>query len=242
MLQSFVAAGTAGITSLEDDVHTVALHVLTRVGFGVENDFVEGVSRANPGYKLPFRDALQLILRRTLLILIIGRKNLLSPMMPAYIQKLGTAVEEYDRYVRDLLRDQQKAIAQGKEPQNNLLNLLLRASDNEKASGHASQTLSDEEIRGNTFIFNIAGHDTTANTLAFAIAMLAGHPKVQDWLSEEINAVLGDEEDPDYEEKYPKLVRCLATMVRPFYLPFPFHLRPLPLLHMPITALTLLSI
>lgn len=55
--------------------------------------------------------------------------------------------------------------------------------------------------------------DTTANTISFAIAMLAGHPKVQDWLSEEINAVMGDEEHPNYEETYPKLVRCLALMV-----------------------------
>ena len=213
MIQSFVAAGAAGTTSLQKDVQTVALHVLTKVGFGVENDFGEGVSRVHPGYKLPFRDTIQLILRQAIVILIIGRKNLLSRVMPAGLQKLGTAVEEYDRYIRSLLQDQRKAIAQGTEPQNNLLNVLIRASDTEKDSGHASQTLSDEEIRGNTFIFNVAGHDTTANTLAFAIAMLAGYPEVQNWLSEEINTVLGNDENPDYEESYPKLVRCLATMV-----------------------------
>ena len=55
--------------------------------------------------------------------------------------------------------------------------------------------------------------------------MLTAHPKVQDWLAEEISAVFGDEENPDYESSYPKLV-CLAVMVSlPPFFPDSFPLR-----------------
>ncbi|KAF8600973.1 cytochrome P450 [Ceratobasidium sp. AG-I] len=39
--------------------------------------------------------------------------------------------------------------------------------------------LSDEAISGNAFLFLIAGHETTANTLAFSLGLLALYPKIQ---------------------------------------------------------------
>ena len=213
MLQKSVAAGTSGSNSLGIDVQTIAMHVLARVGFGNENDFGEGVSKVDPGYTLPFRDTISLILRSTIWILILGKKKLRSSIMPQSFQKVGLAIEEYDRYAESLLEKERKASSQ-----NNLMSALVKASDSEKDSGRHSQTLTDEEILGNVFLFIIAGHDTTANTLGFAIVMLAVHPEIQDWLSEETNAVLGNDKNPDYEEAYPKLVRCLATMVCPPHL------------------------
>ena len=65
------------------------------------------------------------------------------------------------------------------------------------------------------FVFNFAGHDTTAHTLAFAIVILSAHPSVQEWLSEELQYVLGDSkpEDWNYTEVFPRLNRCLAVLV-----------------------------
>lgn len=63
---------------------------------------------------------------------------------------------------------------------------------------------------------SIPGHDTTANSLALAIALLSARPQIQDWLAEEINAVIGEAEEPNYETHFPKLVRCQATLVRKY--------------------------
>ncbi|KAI0169099.1 cytochrome P450 [Hypoxylon sp. FL1284] len=52
--------------------------------------------------------------------------------------------------------------------------------------------LTESEIYGNMFAFNFACHDTTAHAFTFALYFLATHPKVQDWLSEELRAVLRD--------------------------------------------------
>ena len=78
------------------------------------------------------------------------------------------------------------------------------------------QGLTDEEIFGNIFAFNLAGHETTANTLATSLVLLAANPECQAWLVEEVQHVLGNSggmEDWKYDECFPNLKRCLAVMV-----------------------------
>lgn len=158
MLKSYSAAGAAGSISLANDAYTVALHVLSRVAFGIDSEFGEGVSKARPGYKLPFRDAIQTVLTRAILVVVVGRQRLLSSFMPASFQRLGVAVNEYERYVSSMLGSERKASAGQNGSRNNLVSVLATASDSEKASGRLSQSMSDEEIMGNIWIFFVAGH------------------------------------------------------------------------------------
>lgn len=63
------------------------------------------------------------------------------------------------------------------------------------------------------FIFNFAGHDTTAHTLTFATYFLAANPDVQDWVSEEINHVMGKRRPEAWVySDFTSLKRCLAVM------------------------------
>lgn len=63
------------------------------------------------------------------------------------------------------------------------------------------------------FVFNFAGHDTTAHTLTFATFFLAANPDVQDWVSEEINHVMGNRRPEDWVySDFTSLKRCLAVM------------------------------
>ena len=64
---------------------------------------------------------------------------------------------------------------------------LVRASDQAKENA-----LTDDEIYGNTFIDNLAGHETTVHTLTYTINLLAAHPFYQDWIHEKLLSVLGD--------------------------------------------------
>ena len=50
----------------------------------------------------------------------------------------------------------------------NLLTALVRASD-AASQGKGRSSLSHDEIMGNLFTQNVASHDTTANTIAYAI-------------------------------------------------------------------------
>jgi hypothetical protein len=83
-----------------------------------------------------------------------------------------------------------------------------------------SSYLTEEEIAGNLFVFTAAGFDTTANTMSYAVTLLAVYPEWQTWIQNEIDNVLGgppagqeDEILPDYEITFPKLMRCMAVMV-----------------------------
>ena len=77
--------------------------------------------------------------------------------------------------------------------------------------------LTVDEILGNIFVFNFAGHDTTALSLASSMLLLVARPDVQEWMAEELNFYLksGSSETWKYEEVFPKLRRCLAVLVRP---------------------------
>jgi cytochrome P450 len=46
-----------------------------------------------------------------------------------------------------------------------------------------------DEIFGNIFVINFAGHDTTAHTLGFTMFLLVVDVKVQDWVRDEVRRV-----------------------------------------------------
>ncbi len=48
----------------------------------------------------------------------------------------------------------------------------------------------------NVFIFALAGHETSAHSLAFAFAYLALYPRTQQWLREEVMEVMPDGHAP----------------------------------------------
>lgn len=68
------------------------------------------------------------------------------------------------------------------------------------------------DSKSNIFAYNLAGHETTANTVAYALVLLAAHPQYQDWVREEIMQVQ-DTLAGDYNSIFPRLQRCLAVMV-----------------------------
>jgi cytochrome P450 len=66
--------------------------------------------------------------------------------------------------------------------QGDLLEMLLEGC---QANG---RPLSDSELRDNLVSIIVAGHETTASTLAWAVQLIAHHPRAQDTLVEELDA------------------------------------------------------
>jgi cytochrome P450 len=66
-----------------------------------------------------------------------------------------------------------------------LLSLLIAARD-------GGDALDDAEIRDQILIFMLAGHDTTAIALTFALHLLGHHPAAQVRIQAEVDDVLGD--------------------------------------------------
>ena len=70
-----------------------------------------------------------------------------------------------------------------------LLSMLLEATDGE-APGTTGK-MSDKLVRDECLTIILAGHETTANVLSFAMFVLTQHPEVQEALHEEAVRVLG---------------------------------------------------
>ena len=101
----------------------------------------------------------------------------------------------FDNAVTEINKLIDEFIASGKErlaaqpvlkekPANFLESLLIAAEEEEH--------ITDEDVRGNLLTILMAGEDTTAHTLAWAIYLLALHPEIQTKIHEEAVAVLGE--------------------------------------------------
>lgn len=216
MLLAWLNTGPAGTRNTTEDTAKLALHVLISAGFGISYPFHGGVQELSPGHTMTCGDALSLILRNIVSLIVLPKKYLKSRAMPRKLQKLGQAAQEFKSYMDEMVDHERDRIRNHEAGEDNLMTVLVRASEASRQASKSTLTLADDEVFGNIFTFAFAGHETTANTVAFALVLLAANPQCQEWLAEEISHVLGENGSPEaqkYEEVFPKLKRCLAVMV-----------------------------
>ena len=221
MASSWVEQGAQGTKETVADTATLALHVLTAVGFGLSYPFHHGVRDLPDGHSMTYRDALSLCLSNIIVFAIIPKRFLSLSFLPKGLRDVGVAAQEFQKYMEETLSHERSMVGKRELGTSNLMGSLLRASEEARKSSDVNDSLhvglTDEEIYGNIFVFNLAGHETTANTIASSLVLLAANPECQDWLIEEIHHVLGDStagsESWIYDECFPRLQRCLAVMV-----------------------------
>ena len=150
----------------------------------------------------------------------LGRKNLSKKWLPKSFRELYQATLVFQEHMTKAYEGEKRAISRNDKLENNLMTSLVRASQANvdqrgSTTGSHQEHLTEEEVYGNVFVFNFAGHDATANSLAIGICCLATRPDIQDWIAEEINAVLTGVESTksSYEATFPRLPRCLAVVV-----------------------------
>ncbi|KAL2168246.1 hypothetical protein VTG60DRAFT_254 [Thermothelomyces hinnuleus] len=78
-----------------------------------------------------------------------------------------------------------------------------------KGDSTSTFKLSDADIIGNAFIMIVAGHETTANTLHFALVELATNPSTQRRLQQEVDALFGNSDPSTWE--YEKNINALLA-------------------------------
>lgn len=168
---------------------------------------------------MSYRDALGTVLENSIFLMLVPYRLLQLPIpMPAAWSKIGKAAAAFKRYMIRMLDEETAALSDGKSGSGGIMTGLVRALDEGAREDVAASRrgLSVDEIFGNIYAMNFAGHMTTANTITFAITLLAAHPEVQDWLSEEIRKADKSFETGNgrsYEELFPRLVRIRAVLV-----------------------------
>ena len=92
-----------------------------------------------------------------------------------------------DELIYGLIQQRRQEGAQGDD----LLSMLLQVRY-EDAEGDEDGGMSDELVRDEAVSLYIAGHDTTATTLAYAFYLLSQNPEVEKRFHAELDDVLGD--------------------------------------------------
>ena len=119
-----------------------------------------------------------------------------------------------------MFREKKASVLAGTEGDNlDLMIAMIKGAGitAESASkGEASrQTLSDEQILGNAFVFILAGHETTANSIHFCLALLAMNVAAQRHLQSDLDEIFQGRPPSqwDYDHDVPKLFGSMAGAV-----------------------------
>ncbi|KAH6912981.1 614/534 cytochrome P450 [Coprinopsis sp. MPI-PUGE-AT-0042] len=177
----------------------IALYILGAAVFGNKVSWKED-SFKPPGHQLTFKEALHHS-SENLLIKAAAPNWALG--LTAQLRLARLAFKELGMYMNEML---QERISSQNADHSDLFSVLLASSMGEAKD----ENLTGDEILGNTFIFLVAGHETTAHTLCFTFALLALYEEEQEKLYQHISSVLPDKRLPAYEDM-PSLTRTMAV-------------------------------
>lgn len=99
------------------------------------------------------------------------------------VRRFQKALARLDRTIYQLIAERRRS----GEDSGDLLSMLLLAQDAEADGG----PMNDRQVRDEAMTLFLAGHETTANAMAWTWYLLAQNPEVERLLHEEIDSVLG---------------------------------------------------
>lgn len=218
------------VQNTRDDIHKLTLNVLSGAGFGVPMPFKpiqldsfknpEDIFKDSPtppaGFDFTFRSVVAYM--NLNIVNMVVANNMLPKWVPRalvpFFKQDFAAHRDLDNFLQRLITTKEAGLGDTDTASNLIEGMLFsRRPGKTKDTG-----LSDREVISNIHIFTIAGHETTATTLRFALVLLALHQDVQDWVYGGISEATKDEPsqigDWDYNSVFPKLVNPLCMMVR----------------------------
>lgn len=196
VVSAWERAPGGGVVDVADQMMHLALRAVARILFGTDVEAtVDVVARCFPVIT-------EYVLRRGYSPANIPR----SWPTPAN-KRAAAAMDELYAVCDKIIGERRADPANG--PGEDLLTLLAAAKSSDDGEFDAA------ELRDQVLIFLLAGHETTATSLAFALHLLARHPEEQKRAREEITRVLGDRTPEAADlDRLPYLTRVLKETMR----------------------------
>ncbi|TGO57593.1 hypothetical protein BELL_1337g00010 [Botrytis elliptica] len=209
-------AGSTDTPLLFDMLTRITLEVLISAGLGDKVPWkLEDKQTPDHGYTMSYTESLGLVTDNVLGVGLLPTKilNGWPKFLPGYrlMTTVGRALLEVQRRNQSLLYQERERIEKwgvSESTKANLMSNMVHTSDS------PGNSLSEDEMIGNLFIFTAAGFKTTAATLVYAMALLARFPLWQEWLLEEVDELTSVDgtEALEYTVIYPKCIRIMAFM------------------------------
>ncbi|KAK5138081.1 hypothetical protein LTR08_005879 [Meristemomyces frigidus] len=234
MLSGWVSPDAEGSGPLWDvaaQAMRLSLHVISRAGFGVRLEWPheENEKVIPKGHTLSYKDALSNLLENLIVVMLTPRWIMAYSPLKLHKDAQQSYVE-WGQYMKEMYHDKRNEVKEGATREGmDLMGALVKGAgiteeslntvDNaavpEKAASPSKQLLTDDEILGNAFVFILAGHETAANTIHFAMLFLAMHPQSQRRLQKDLDDILGDRSisEWDYDEDVPRLFGSMCGAV-----------------------------
>ncbi|KAJ7665990.1 cytochrome P450 [Mycena polygramma] len=233
--------------NVTEDLIQATLLIISSAGFGRRASWQENASTVPPpGHAVAFGPAVFAALDH-LFTKVLTPEWLYALSERVYIPFVGrivgdtkNAYEALKLHILDLVSLSRAWVVEGKV--SNMYAGLLRnlveanmATQEEEDAANLHKGLTDDELLSNTFTFLLAGHETTAHSLSFAVALLALYPDVQRRLYEEAlelwpSGFPTSDSPASYKESMAKLPYTLAVFHETLRL-FPAIVRLMKIVH-----------
>ncbi|EGO03674.1 hypothetical protein SERLA73DRAFT_101917 [Serpula lacrymans var. lacrymans S7.3] len=173
----------------------ITLLITSVAGFGRQVSWDDDSSDVPaPGYALTFRSAMIAAVENVMFRMLppdwfTSFSSVVKvPYLSARILQARQAFDELGSYMLELVSSARASVTEGRSSASRaaLLHNLVEANMSPEGD---SKCLSDSEVLSNTFVFLLAGHETSAHTLSFAISLLALYPEAQGKIYEEVRKI-----------------------------------------------------
>jgi cytochrome P450 len=195
--------------AVRDATQRITLEVITRTVFGVQDEERRGRLMAILGHVLEWGGDP----KRMAMLAVLGPRNAASSRMFRRVR------EPADALIYQEIRERRGA--PDLRERDDVLSMLLQARHDDGSS------MSDEELRDELMTLLVAGHETTASSLAWAVERLVRHPEALARLREETDAGGTDYADAVCKETL-RLRPILSLVVRRLKEPMEIGGHPLP--------------
>ncbi|TFK72438.1 cytochrome P450 [Pluteus cervinus] len=175
----------------------ITLLILSSAGFGRRSSWTEEAQSDPPtGHRMAFRPALLGAVHNIYTKIIAPEwlyalsENFYLPGITPTLRDTKQSFTSLREHMLEIIATERTRVGGGSDvaPGTALLRNMVEANMIQE-DGYAQKRLTDEELLSNTFTFLIAGHETTAFSLSFAIATLALYPDIQKKVYDEVVAL-----------------------------------------------------
>ena len=203
------------IPSIGDDALRLGLNVITGAAYGCPLGWDESPPCAS-STSLSYRASVEQLTAHLMPIFLTPRWLLRLARRDSTWGRAWEAYTAFGGYMRGMLDRERAHLNAGECMEENLLTALIRAED--QGDEKETRRMTEQEVMGNAFIFLFAGHETTANTLHYALILLAQRPDIQQILLNEVDSVyaraaLEGRDQLEYELDFNRARWTFAIMV-----------------------------
>lgn len=193
------------------DLRTLALRVVAGAALKIKIPFsAASISDGNLVPAAKFSDGLQEVLQNLITFMIFPRW-VIALKTPALLDSF----DYVGKYMRQMIAAEQRSIEETANTERNFLGGLVNAIAPDESKQLGPKELTYEEVTGNIFLLGLAGSETTAHTIHYALLLLATYQQEQDYVLEELDSVREEAGDEwEYKTIFPKLKRLQNVMVR----------------------------